>query len=377
MPFAGYKDFADCVKKNSSKKNPKAYCAVIMRKVEKEGEVVRERRINDLFDINEAEFEVEENTGRLRCKTTILKAGRSKNPRNYREEAVRKAAEDGTFTGLRMFVNHSEQPPLKRSLTEMVSAVESTSYDSEKKAIIGEVEFFNKDFYEFAKRAKSYMGTSINALARGNRVRQPNGEVIEDITEIVKGHSVDWVIFPAAGGEIQQFLESEGAEEVEWDKITLEDLQKNLSPALWDEIEKAIVEKEKGPEDLLESPEPTSPDNLDAKIAEAIKKYEEEKAQEAAEAAARSAHLEDVVGKSGLPEPTRRRLVAQFATVPTLEDVKIAEAIQLAKEELTAAGAGPHITGMGPSEGTAAISDHPAGILVSEAVDEYFKVSKK
>src|SRR5512138_116020 len=34
MPFAGYKDFADCVAKNASKKDPKAYCATIMRATE-------------------------------------------------------------------------------------------------------------------------------------------------------------------------------------------------------------------------------------------------------------------------------------------------------------------------------------------------------
>ena len=34
MPFAGYKDFADCVKKNQSKGNPKAYCATIQQKAE-------------------------------------------------------------------------------------------------------------------------------------------------------------------------------------------------------------------------------------------------------------------------------------------------------------------------------------------------------
>lgn len=37
MPFAGYQDFADCVRKNSDKSDPKAYCAVIQRKAE-EGE---------------------------------------------------------------------------------------------------------------------------------------------------------------------------------------------------------------------------------------------------------------------------------------------------------------------------------------------------
>lgn len=34
MPFAGYKDFDDCVEKNKDKKDPEAYCATIMRKVE-------------------------------------------------------------------------------------------------------------------------------------------------------------------------------------------------------------------------------------------------------------------------------------------------------------------------------------------------------
>src|SRR3990167_2795909 len=33
-PFAGYKDFADCVAKNADQKNPQAYCAAIMRQAE-------------------------------------------------------------------------------------------------------------------------------------------------------------------------------------------------------------------------------------------------------------------------------------------------------------------------------------------------------
>ncbi len=36
MPFAGYKDFDDCVKKNSDKEDPKAYCAQIQRKAEED-----------------------------------------------------------------------------------------------------------------------------------------------------------------------------------------------------------------------------------------------------------------------------------------------------------------------------------------------------
>lgn len=35
MPFAGYKDFADCVAKNKGKvRDPEAYCATLQRRVE-------------------------------------------------------------------------------------------------------------------------------------------------------------------------------------------------------------------------------------------------------------------------------------------------------------------------------------------------------
>lgn len=34
MPFAGYKDFGECVRRNSKKDNPRGYCATIQRKVE-------------------------------------------------------------------------------------------------------------------------------------------------------------------------------------------------------------------------------------------------------------------------------------------------------------------------------------------------------
>jgi len=56
-PFAGYKNFKDCVAKNSKKKNPQAYCATIMRKVEasmngmneeSEGDNIVGNRVRDL-----------------------------------------------------------------------------------------------------------------------------------------------------------------------------------------------------------------------------------------------------------------------------------------------------------------------------------------
>lgn len=35
MPFAGYKDFDECVSKNRDRRDPKAYCAAIERRVKR------------------------------------------------------------------------------------------------------------------------------------------------------------------------------------------------------------------------------------------------------------------------------------------------------------------------------------------------------
>ena len=49
MPFAGYKNFKECVAKNQDKKDPEAYCAVIMRKVEGRAAETFEGEIRELF----------------------------------------------------------------------------------------------------------------------------------------------------------------------------------------------------------------------------------------------------------------------------------------------------------------------------------------
>lgn len=49
MPFAGYKDFDECVRKNKDKEDPKAYCAEIKRKTEKSVQSV------DIFEEGESD----------------------------------------------------------------------------------------------------------------------------------------------------------------------------------------------------------------------------------------------------------------------------------------------------------------------------------
>ena len=65
MPFAGYADFADCVRKNAKKDNPRGYCAVIQRRVE------RPMRETDVF----AEHNTPNSPHREHMKTSRVVAG--------------------------------------------------------------------------------------------------------------------------------------------------------------------------------------------------------------------------------------------------------------------------------------------------------------
>jgi hypothetical protein len=49
MPFAGYRDFADCVRQNQDKDDPNAYCAFIERQAKEEDDRYKEgyRRLRD------------------------------------------------------------------------------------------------------------------------------------------------------------------------------------------------------------------------------------------------------------------------------------------------------------------------------------------
>lgn len=44
MPFASYRDFDDCVRRNQDKRDPKAYCAAIERAI-KAGQVKKTRKL--------------------------------------------------------------------------------------------------------------------------------------------------------------------------------------------------------------------------------------------------------------------------------------------------------------------------------------------
>lgn len=387
MPFGEYKDFDECVRKNSDKQDPKAYCAKIQRAVEEDAQVAHQHRITELVNISESEFEVEEADGKKRLMATvrILKSGLSKNNRNYRAKALQEAVETKKFDGMRMFINHDpSKVPMKRPMQEMVSAIESTSYNVAEEAIDARVEFFDEKFYDFAQRAKRYMGDSINALVRGSRQSLSNGAVQEDIQEIVQPRSVDWVVYPAAGGEILAFESehSEEGEDVDWDKLTLDEVKKN-APHLVSEMEAEFkppsgTGPEKEPDDDDEEEAlPKSRVALESIIQESIRSYATEQDSLAKKREDTGKKIRTKMETSGLPERTRARVIASFEGMTDFDDKKVQAAIDDAKEELKAVGAGPRISGNGPSKGSAAGPVDQKQYSVRESVEAHFGIKKE
>lgn len=368
MPFAGYKDFKDCVAKNKGKSDPEAYCATIMRKVE---EGMPDRAI-EILQVAEAEFHKDEETGKMTADVIVIRAGRAKNPRNYRASALQKAAQEGIYNGTRMFVNHSDKPPLKRGFMEMVSAVESTRWDptvAPKGGIRGTVEFFNEDFFNHAQRAKKYMGISANHQIQVQYVKEGE-QLIQDVIAIPQAYSVDWVLYPSAGGEILSFAkESEGAEQVEWSEITLDALRANAPQ---------LIEQIKAEMPATEGEDPPAPVVTQEQIAEMVKQGVQEAvtimATENAQRQEAAKQTREYVQKSGLPVRVQTRIIGMFADVLEYVEDDVKSAVDDAKEELKELGVGPAITGEGPTGG--ASGGKPQVAVAREGVEAVFGITK-
>lgn len=339
---------------------------------------------SEVIDATEATFNKDETTGKMTGVVTIIKAGRAKNPRNYRSSAIRKAAKEGIYDGMRMFVNHSDKPPTKRSLNEMVAAVESTSYDPKTDSVVGNVEYFSPDFFDYAQRAKRFMGVSASHRIKVNKVRESaTGQLIDDVEEIVGAHSVDWVIYPSAGGEVISFArESEGADEVEWTDITLEDL-KAKSPEILAAYKAELV-KESTDSDNGDNTDKSADDKpVTMTMADITKLVQEQVAsiqtaadEKSLKQAGTAEKVRAFVSKSGLPARTQSRVVNQFLNSLEYVETSVKEAVDEAKAELKEAGAGPRITGMGTS-GSSSGGDSAPIHSVRESVESVFGFVKE
>lgn len=332
-------------------------------------------KARELIEVLESEFNKDEETGKMTGKVVIIKAGRAKNPRKYRPGALQKAVKEGIYNGLPMFVDHSDKPPTKRQFMEMVSVVESTEWDPKRQAIVGNIEFIDADFFDRAQKAKKYVGVSADHSIRVNYVKEGQ-KTIQDVLEIDHARSVDWVLFPSAGGEILSFArESEGADQVEWNEVTLDQLKEH-APQLVEQLRSELTPaKEQEDPDPKEAPKvEITPEAIAKIVADQVSstlakaQESEQKRSEARKSIA--AHL----AKSGLPARVQTRLVTAFEGVDTFDQTAVDAAIADAKEELKELGVGPKISGMGPTSTTGSDNSdpNPKTVSVMEAVESFF-----
>lgn len=300
----------------------------------------------ELFEALEAEFSDDE----LRAKVTLIKSGTSGNNREYPADVLKRASDRGFWNGTKMFLDHPAAAKglpskvLNRSVKDMVSAVESTEWvptTGKEGKVVADVLWFDERFYNFAKRAKDHMGTSVNLLFNG-RVEKRQGERFEVVEELAHSKSVDWVAFPAAGGAIEEFIATEGEDDVEWDDVTL-DMIKEHRPDLL----QATESKEPEPKPEPDPPDPgyITKDDLKVFLTQAHESWENESRQQAA---ARTQTNQRIVA-SKLPPKTQSRLMTAFESTGAYDEKAVDEAIESAREELRDAGVRPVVHGLGMS----------------------------
>lgn len=310
---------------------------------------MRPQRVRDIFQATEAVFDDES----LRATVTLIRPGMSANRKNWSPVALKKASESGFWNGTRMFLDHSQQQsgsslPRKksRSIKDLVSGIESTAIGEDGR-VVGTVKFFDKDFYTFAKEAKDFMGTSVDLLFAGKEVKTPGQEPYYAVEELVVNNSVDWVVFPAAGGQIEQFLTAhEGEDNVEWNEVT-EAMLREHRPELV-----AALESKNG------NPPPTPPvvgvseDKVAEIVAKAVTEAQESWDKDRRDHQAVTRSITERVGAAKLPSKTASRLIASFDGADKYDETAVDAAIKQAREELEDAGIKPHIRGLGPSDST-------------------------
>ena len=152
MPFAGYKDFDECVKKNQDKSDPKAYCGAIKAKAENsdtgedkmadmESKVTRMFNLSDqgLSFVGQDKF-VAYGDGGLMIKDIIVLAEGTwtdslvRTPLHYTAKALSKDAGNWAATGI--WSRHTGGAP--RAINDKIGEIKNPRFSLEHKAVLAD-----------------------------------------------------------------------------------------------------------------------------------------------------------------------------------------------------------------------------------------------
>lgn len=323
----------------------------------------------DLILATEAVFDDDN----LRAKVTIIRPGMSKNRKNWTAEVLKKASESGFWNGSRMFIDHAKTgdrlPTRRRSMREMVSAIEKTEVADDGR-IVADVVFFDEDFYKWARRAKDHIGTSVDLLFAGKEVRERGQQPYYAVEELVTNNSVDWVLDPAAGGQIESFVTAqEGENDVEWNELTADMLQQHRP-----DLVQALEAKGTTPPPSGGSTPPLTAEDVAKLVKDNLKAAREEWDQEQTNRDNVRKQYAAVIQGTKLPQRTQIRLMSAFEGVDTFDQARVDAAIKEAQEEFRDAGVRPQIRGAGPSDAGTTTQLLREVSPVHAAMEQTFKV---
>ena len=146
VPFAGYKDFDECVKKNQDKSDPKAYCGAIKAKAENGGKEVTEHTIEStitrMFNapIGANDRFVAMGDGGLLIKDIIVLAEGTwtdslvRTPLHYTAKTLSKDAGNWVANGI--WARHSGGSP--RSINDKIGEIQHPRFSLEHKAVLAD-----------------------------------------------------------------------------------------------------------------------------------------------------------------------------------------------------------------------------------------------
>jgi hypothetical protein len=312
-------------------------------------------RSADWFSAQEAVWDDEAQKARV----ILVRPGWSQNRKNWTPAALKRAVEEKIFDGAAMYPLHAKTPGAGRDLTQLLSAIESTELDQPTGGVAATVDFLDEAFYRKAKKAPHLFGTSIDVFFTGQKAKAPDGLPGWAVEHIAAANSVDWVSNPAAGGGIDRFLQAQESEDeavIDWEKVNLEDLEKNRP-----DLVKSLRATESAGGDPESGNKGITREEALQIAQEAVKDARKEWDDQASKASATRQQIADRVNVAALPPRTKTRLIGELEhALESYDEARVDAAVKNAQEEIKEIrSSGPRVVGMGGDSGSETTIETP------------------
>lgn len=166
MPFAGYKDFDACVRQNSNKKDPKAYCATIMKQTEILNTNKDWHVLEYFVPVNYIQ-ETAGNTDEFHVEGTAIEQCVSRNGVKYLAEELLPATE--TLKGKPLLLDH------RNETMAIVGRVKNAFYENQTNKVKFKAQIMEPKIKEMIKDGR-IQNVSVGARVKNLREEENEGD---------------------------------------------------------------------------------------------------------------------------------------------------------------------------------------------------------